>query len=905
MKISIRIIIINLTIVIIILSGVGTAFYTVMYNILNQQQSKQLIDASNEFVFNLQKIVQEIDNEVPFLIENPSKIKSTLFVKQSSVDFIIKIENDSIITNILYVSDKVVYDSNIKTIFDFIEVNKECYLKYYYSARDEFYLYGFLLTPPLLTKISERIKADIAIFSNGILESYSNEKINQSYLFNVIKAGEELSLKNNYDIFTEETSSAYFLATVFFFKEQSIPSRNIFAILFNTSDATLHLRKNIEYIIIISGLSGFLLSIILTLLFTSRLRKQIADFNFATNIVKFGDFHSRLQVKGKDELTDLAVAFNKMLDELERQEKFKTDYTEFITLIIQNPTLSEVCYAAINKISSTVNSSFSSIYIVNNDSVGRIVAINENLILDCDELLLDILKPKVDINELLIVTKSNREFNQMVAETDSNFIVVIVPIIYNAKIIAIMLLGFEHSVDTWVIEYLNKVRVQLAIGITNASFLKQMENLVRELKTLNDEYQKSNLQIKEQNEQLIKYQQSLMEKADELNRQKLHAESLTKAKAQFLALMSHELRTPLNAILGLTELVLEDRSLSNKVVERLKVVQRSGKRLLNLINDILTYSKIEAGKMELNFENFLVEELVEEIKTNLAPLAAEKKLKFKVRHPAGNKFYLRTDKVKLNQILINLVANAIRFTEKGFVEIKYSKTDEGWLKFDVIDSGIGISIDDQKIIFDEFTQADSSTTRKYGGTGLGLSICKKFIEMLDGNISLKSEINKGTTFTVQIPVLFLEQNLRLYHQPTDETGTDDSINSEPINKEILIVDDDPNNLFMINEILTQEGFTTLIAKNGKECLEILSNSSPAIILLDIMMPVMDGFQTIQKIRQMKSKRYVYVFAMTAKIISDSENIMKKYGFDGYISKPVDFQKLKTQIQSIIKIKSEQ
>ena len=327
----------------------------------------------------------------------------------------------------------------------------------------------------------------------------------------------------------------------------------------------------------------------------------------------------------------------------------------------------------------------------------------------------------------------------------------LLPIVFNKKTIGILELGSVNKPTKEAKQYLELIKDQLAIGLTNAIAFVQMENLVAELKQLNENYQKQNEQIKSQNERLLELHSALSQKAKELEIQKQKAEELTQLKSQFLATMSHELRTPMNAILGLTELVLEDQSVSSKNSERLAVVLRSGKRLLNLINDILDLSKIESGKMEIKFENFILDDLLDELKASFTSLAKEKEIELRIVNLAEEKLYLTTDRTKLLQILINLVGNSIKFTTEGYVEIRVSLLKDSVLKIEVEDNGIGISFEQQKIIFEEFRQVSEGLNRRHQGTGLGLTITKKYIEMLNGTISVESKENTGSVFTVKLP----------------------------------------------------------------------------------------------------------------------------------------------------------
>ena len=269
----------------------------------------------------------------------------------------------------------------------------------------------------------------------------------------------------------------------------------------------------------------------------------------------------------------------------------------------------------------------------------------------------------------------------------------VIPIIYNSKVIALLELGSVNKASAAAIDYITKIKEQLAIGLTNATALVQLENLVTELKKLNEEYQKQNLQVKEQNAALLELHNNLQEKAEELEIQKIKAEEVTKLKSQFLASMSHELRTPLNSIIGLTELALDDKNIIGKSKDRISVVLRNSQRLMKLINDILDLSKVESGKMEIIDEVVQLEDIISEIRESINLLAVNKNLLFKIQRNCDTAIYIKTDRAKILQVLTNLLSNAIKFTDKGSVTLEVSVNEERKLLFNIIDSGIGISVE--------------------------------------------------------------------------------------------------------------------------------------------------------------------------------------------------------------------
>jgi two-component system, chemotaxis family, sensor kinase CheA len=487
------------------------------------------------------------------------------------------------------------------------------------------------------------------------------------------------------------------------------------------------------------------------MIFTYKMRKNIKNLSKATEVISDGDLTQKIEVRSKDELGQLGTAFNTMLDVLARNEQQKSEYSEFITLINQNATLSEISDAALRKIVNVCGYIVGVLYLVEDHGYKRISSFGLDSKYESNSSP-GLFRTVVDKQEPLEIN-SEESFSTLKSGLASISLryLLIIPVIYNNKVIALIELGSVSRPSDSAREYLSRIQEQLAIGITNALALQQIENVVSELKKLNEDYHIQNLQIRKQNEVLLELHNEIKQKAEELAVQKQKAEESTKLKSQFLASMSHELRTPMNSILGLSELILEESSIAGKNRERLEVVLKSGKRLMNLINDILDLSKIEAGKMEIYDEDIFLEEIVSEIETSVSPLIKNKNIEFKVNREISTHIMITTDRGKLMQIIFNLIGNAVKFTENGWVELKVSSPSEEILRFDVIDTGIGISDKDKEIIFEEFRQADGTTTRKYDGTGLGLAISSRISSLIQGTMSVESRPGQGSTFSLIIP----------------------------------------------------------------------------------------------------------------------------------------------------------
>jgi len=870
MKINYRIILINVVIVAVILGASGSAFYTIMYNVLTSQQSKHLLTSTNDFAFLFHDVAKQSDDALSLFLnkyEQKSFSNEAISVYKN-LDFVFRLNADSSFTKDASASSgEIVLPKRDVSVSTFLLTNPLTVSNIFTTAKGVNYFYGKSISKNFINELSGKIRAEVAIYYDNNIAEYSNESVNQKYFFNITEAYNNLYYKNNYDIFTQETEASYFLASVYKINEPFLAKKDIGVIIFTTVNEMQNLKTNLKNILLILGIAGLSLSVILTLLLTTGIRRQIHLLTEATEITKTGNFSTRMQVETKDELGALALAFNRMLDELEKKEKAQTEYSDFITMINQNPSLKDISDSALKKIINITEFNVGAIYSVIDEQIVQVGAYGVEEKHHALNEMPELFKPL--ITKLETVELVFKEDSPVIASGFTKIALkylLLLPIVYNKKTIGILELGSVNEPTHEAKEYLDRIKEQLAIGLTNAIAFVQMENLVSELKKLNDNYQKQNEQIKSQNERLVELHSALSQKAKELEIQKQKAEELTQLKSQFLATMSHELRTPMNAILGLTELVMEDKSISSKNGERLSVVLRSGKRLLNLINDILDLSKIESGKMEIKFENFILDDLLDELHASFVNLAKEKEIELRIVNKEEGQLYLTTDRTKLLQILINLVGNAIKFTTEGFVEIRVALMQNSLLKIEVEDNGIGISLEHQQFIFDEFRQADASTTRKFGGTGLGLSICKKFAEMLRGNISVKSQLNKGSVFTVVLPV----EVVHLTKAPkADEPPI--KLFEDAEHNPVLIIEHQQNVRQMIANYVNSKGYETLFAESSEQCITLAQRTLPFALLVDAAYPALNLWKILYTLQSEENTKNIPV-------IFYSSNEEKKTGF---------------------------
>jgi len=362
-----------------------------------------------------------------------------------------------------------------------------------------------------------------------------------------------------------------------------------------------------------------------------------------------------------------------------------------------------------------------------------------------------------------------------------------------------------------------------------------------------------------------------------LDKARVAAENANRMKSEFLANMSHELRTPLNAVLGFTQLLNTDKNLTEGQLRKIEIISRSGEHLLSLINDILDISKIEAGKIELHRAVFSVTRFTEDIKEMFSLRCRKSGLSLYVEFAGELPEYVAGDLGKLRQIMINLVGNAVKFTSEGGIGILVG-AEAGKIRFSVTDSGKGIPADEIGLIMQPFVQ--SSVTDNEGGTGLGLAISSRYIQMMGGELSVESELGKGSTFSFALDLPPAEAA-----PAAENTGPAAIAVKKGTGATALIVDDKELNRLVLKEMLEASGFDTIEAENGQTAVERAIEFMPRVIFMDIKMPVMDGYESVARIKGNPATSGIPVFALTASAFSNDEEKILASGFDGFLAKP--------------------
>lgn len=659
-----------------------------------------------------------------------------------------------------------------------------------------------------------------------------------------------------------------------------------------------------------------------------------------------GALKTRIPITSNDEIRDLTAATNELLDSIESREWLQENTAETVKSYQGITSIQELASLFLTQVAKVTKSTYGALYIqpdsevdvyerfasyalTENTVARRSFKLGEGLIGQCAKEGTIIRLKNIDDYQLISTGLGD------IAPKD----VLIMPIIFEEQTIAVVELASVDNYKHNDMRFMEEVVDTLGLTINSVLTRMKVVRLLNESRTMSEELQAQSEELQTQSEELQAQTEELTNINEQLEERTREAEEKTaeleitkadlernaeeliqssKYKSEFLANMSHELRTPLNSILILSEMLGDNMNdvLGEEEVEFAKVINSSGKDLLSLINDVLDLSKVEAGKLEMLFEEVNVDELPLYLTQSFSHFGTKKNVEFHVYKDddVGDIFY--TDQKRFQQILKNLLSNAFKFTDNGQVSVHITTpkvTDEqlilsdNWIQIAVKDTGIGISKEKHDMIFETFQQADGATVRKYGGTGLGLSICKEFATLLGGSISLESEEGKGSTFILTLPSLptgkpstFEKPKASKTKEITDVSAPEFVADPPALtlkqdegfkDKRVLIVDDDVRNIFALEKTLTQQGMIVDSVKNGVECLTYMqSHNDIDIILMDIMMPELDGYDTMKILRK-EMNLNLPIIALTAKAMKSDREKCIAAGASDYISKPLNLEQL--------------
>ena len=376
--------------------------------------------------------------------------------------------------------------------------------------------------------------------------------------------------------------------------------------------------------------------------------------------------------------------------------------------------------------------------------------------------------------------------------------------------------------------------------------------------------------------------------------EKNEAEAANQSKSDFLSHMSHELRTPLNGILGYAQIMRRDDNATPRQKDHLESIINCGDHLLGLINDVLDLSKIEAGELQVDLETVDLSDLVESVEDMVRQRAVSKGLTLTIDVSSEVPGNVSTDPRKVRQILVNLLGNGVKFTEKGGVSLKVSENPEDMLRFDVVDTGIGICKESLEIIFDPFKQVEAG--KAAGGTGLGLAITQRLTKALDGRIEVESEPGKGSRFSVFLPLVEVAKRRVSESSARNAVLESESVLAPGEEVSVLIADDQAINREILKEMLISKGFQVTLAEDGAEALKRLKEGGFGLVMMDVRMPVMDGIEALEEIRKDEALKHLKVVAVTASVLPEFQKEAYAAGFDGFLGKPFRPEDLMGQLQ---------
>ncbi|WP_342551347.1 CHASE3 domain-containing protein [Paenibacillus sp. FSL R7-0652] len=677
-----------------------------------------------------------------------------------------------------------------------------------------------------------------------------------------------------------------------------------------------------------------------------------------SDISSGGNLKQRIRVRTRDEVADLGHETNKLLDEVQEQNQIKDKLTG-IAALLQNPTTLEgLSRLFLNELAVMLEIPYSVLYYWKDNRLLRVAAYAGE-----GEKERSLGKISLAPGEGLVGQSAIEQRVLRMNDLPQNYIrissglgyasansLTVVPILFEGRTIAVVELASMKPIPERAMEWIKEIAVIFGVSLHSTFTRMELQHLYDESQVLNEELQvqseKLQLQAEEmqsQTEELQMQTEELYMLNERLESQKGAAENAAQElevvadqlrtssgyKSEFLANMSHELRTPLNSMLILSEILAENKHhhLSSEEQNYAAVIHRSGKDLLHLINDILDLSKVEAGQMEVEFDDVYLDTLSEVMNQYFLKTAEQKKIDFRIQLQSPLPETIETDEMRLHQILRNLLSNAFKFTSEGEVALTISQMrlsdpdqagrDTDVIAFSVSDTGIGIEESKLLQIFEAFKQADGATARKYGGTGLGLSISQSLASLLGGSISAASRPGQGSVFTLFLPLqregaaVQEEPNSRLFlHEaagslvekrsmsPSTQTEMDlkdGDMLLTPLeaslfsDRQILVVDDDIRNVYALANALERYGMNVVSAQNGTECLELLEQGTikPDVILMDIMMPEMDGYETTRQIRERLGLTQIPIIALTAKAMKEDREKCISAGATDYLSKPLN------------------
>jgi len=674
--------------------------------------------------------------------------------------------------------------------------------------------------------------------------------------------------------------------------------------------------------------------------------------------ISAGKYDIRVNDDEKDELGNIALALNKMAESLQisfnrlsDNEWMQTGISRLNNQMIGEKPLDILTADVLQFVAGYTGSQVGALYLLEND----------DLWLQSGFALTGAI-PKIVLGEGLVGQAAQSDQILWLKEIDDEQIrvvhatgdirprnLLIVPIHYENQVKGVIELASVYNFPDRKLEYVKNVADNIGVAVAGAQNRRRLQELLEETQAQSEELQAQHSELENLNTELEAHTQKLQTSEEELRVQQEELqqtnielsersriiqernieiqqkaeelEKTTRYKSEFMANMSHELRTPLNSILLLSRYLSENstQNLTAEQIESAGVILSSGNGLLTLIDELLDLSKIEAGKMDLEYQTLPLSEIVNTLQSLFAPVAKERHLKFIIKQETGKLTAMETDRMRLEQILKNLLSNAFKFTSDGQIvlTIRQPEANPDIIEFQVTDTGIGISKDKLAMVFDAFQQADGSTKRKFGGTGLGLSISRQLARLLGGEISLASEPGAGSVFTLTVPLTretapvllapviyadgkdaegFANENREKFVVPVmPDDIADDRSEVEPGDKTVLIVEDDTPFAKALLNYTRKRGYKGITTVRGDYALELAKQYQPVAILLDIHLPMKDGWDVMAELKADPITRHIPVHIMSS---VDAKKESRLKGAVDFISKPVALEQMKVMFQKL-------
>jgi signal transduction histidine kinase/CheY-like chemotaxis protein/HAMP domain-containing protein len=620
-----------------------------------------------------------------------------------------------------------------------------------------------------------------------------------------------------------------------------------------------------------------LLTVTISYFLLKGINDPLSDLTLAANQFRQGKLDTRSRYVSSNEFGVLATSFNALAESIQTEIQDKENAATIADVMLREDELRSFCRELLKGLLSHTNSQVGAFYLLNEhgsqfehlESIGLNPTGRSSFSASEFEGEFGAALATQHIQHIRDIPADTRfTFTAMSGDLKPRAIITI-PILAGSKVIAVLSLASVQNYSAQAVRLVNDIWSVLTARLNGVL-------AIRQVRAFSEKLEAQNRELTEQTKELAVQTDELGEQNIELEMQKNQLDETSRLKSAFLSNMSHELRTPLNSVIALSG-VLARRlkgTIPDDEYSYIDVIERNGKLLLALINDILDLSRIEAGREEIRLSRFSIKELVGEVVEMIEPQAQEKDIAL-LNHIRADFPLITSDLPKCRHVLQNIIGNAVKFTSQGKVEISAIQHN-GDIQISVTDTGIGITADQLPYIFDEFRQADESTSRKYGGTGLGLSIARKYAALLHGSIKVESVPGQGSTFIIRLPLSLMSfqdggqgSATRVEFSSLDP-ASDQALGAVGPGKCILVVEDSEPAIIQLSDMLTNQGYTLQLARNGHEALEQIQSSIPDGMILDLMMPEVDGFEVLGMIRSQEKTSHLPVLILTAKHVSAEE-----------------------------------